>query len=30
MKVALESEEEAIMGRANARGDRELDLAVGM
>lgn len=30
MKVALESEEDAIMGRANARGDRELDLAVGM
>lgn len=30
MKIALESEEEAIMGRANARGDRELDLAVGM
>ena len=30
MKVALESEEEAIMKRANARGERELDLAVGM
>ena len=30
MKIALESEEEAIMKRANARGDRELDLAVGM
>lgn len=30
MKIALESEEESIMKRANARGDRELDLAVGM
>ena len=30
MKVALESEEDSIMKRANARGDRELDLAVGM
>jgi hypothetical protein len=30
MKIALESEEESIMNRANARGERELDLAMGM
>lgn len=30
MKIALENEEERIMKMANARGDRELDLAVGM
>jgi hypothetical protein len=30
MKIALEAEEESIMNRANARGNREFDLAVGM
>jgi hypothetical protein len=30
MKIALESEEESIMKRANARYERELDLAVGI
>lgn len=30
MKIALETEEDRIMKMANARGDRELDLAVGM